>query len=149
MNLFFLKHEKKVYLDLKEALLIRREENVLILRRLCTDFQKRRKCTKFEKLMYIFVIKKKNLRRREEFKKKMYIPIKSATKKGTSFKGKLIIVFDICDCSPIANIISLVLSNELQNVIVYSQSSIQIAKKKYEQQITTVNYKKQLKNCQN
>ena len=74
MNLFFLKHEKKVYLDLKEALLIRREENVLILRRLCTDFQKRRKCTKFEKLMYIFVIKKKNLRRREEFKKKMYIP---------------------------------------------------------------------------
>ena len=75
MNLFFLKHEKKVYLDLKEALLIRREENVLILRRLCTDFQKRRKCTKFEKLMYIFVIKKKNLRRREEFKKKMYIPI--------------------------------------------------------------------------
>ena len=52
MNLFFLKHEKKVYLDLKEALLIRREENVLILRRLCTDFQKRRKCTKFEKLMY-------------------------------------------------------------------------------------------------
>ena len=75
MNLFFLKHEKKVYLDLKEALLIRREENVLILRRLCTDFQKRRKCTKFEKLMYIFVIKKKNLRRREEFKKKMYIPL--------------------------------------------------------------------------
>ena len=74
MNLFFLKHEKKVYLDLKEALLIRREENVLILRRLCTYFQKRRKCTKFEKLMYIFVIKKKNLRRREEFKKKMYIP---------------------------------------------------------------------------
>ena len=74
MNLFFLKHEKKVYLDLKEALLIRGEENILILRRLCTDFQKRRKCTKFEKLMYIFVIKKKNLRRREEFKKKMYIP---------------------------------------------------------------------------
>ena len=78
MNLFFLKHEKKVYLDLKEALLIRREENVLILRRLCTDFQKRRKCTKFEKLMYIFVIKKKNLRRREEFNKKMYIPEKCA-----------------------------------------------------------------------
>ena len=74
MNLFFLKHEKKVYLDLKEALLIRREENVLILRRLCTYFQKRRKCTKFEKLMYIFLIKKKNLRRREEFKKKMNIP---------------------------------------------------------------------------
>ena len=77
MNLFFLKHEKKVYLDLKEALLIRREENILILRRLCTDFQKRRKCTKFEKLMYIFLIKKKNLRRREEFKKKMYIPVNS------------------------------------------------------------------------
>ena len=75
MNLFFLKHEKKVYLDLKEALLIRREENVLILRRLCTDFQKRRKCTKFEKLMYTFLIKKKILRRREEFKKKMYIPL--------------------------------------------------------------------------
>ena len=74
MNLFSLQREKKVYFNLKEALLIRREENVLILRRLCTDFQKRRKCTKFEKLMYIFVIKKKNLRRREEFKKKMYIP---------------------------------------------------------------------------
>ena len=87
MNLFFLKHEKKVYLDLKEALLIRREENVLILRRLCTDFQKRRKCTKFEKLMYIFVIKKKNLRRREEFKKKMYIPKNQATENGIRFSS--------------------------------------------------------------
>ena len=74
MNLFSLQHEKKVYFNLKEALLIRREENVLNLRRLCTYFQKRRKCTKFEKLMYTFLIKKKNLRRREEFKKKMYIP---------------------------------------------------------------------------
>ena len=74
VNLTFLKYEKNVYFNWKEALLIKREENVLFLRRLCTCFQKRRKCTKFKKVMYIFSIKKKNLRRREEFKKKMYIP---------------------------------------------------------------------------
>ena len=93
MNLFFLKQEKKVYLDLKEALLIRREENVLILRRLCTYFQKRRKCTKFEKLMYTFLIKKKNLRRRGEFKKKMYVPLYAIWRKKSKMLQKGLVQF--------------------------------------------------------
>ena len=77
VNLIFLKYEKNVYFNWKEALLIKREENVLILRRLRTCFQKRRKCTKFKKLIYIFSIRKKNLGRWEEFKKKLYILLKS------------------------------------------------------------------------
>ena len=77
-----------MYFNWKEALLIKREENVLFLRRLCTCFQKRRKCTKFEKLMYTFLIKKKNLRRREEFKKKMYIPLKMALKYIVDVKAR-------------------------------------------------------------
>ena len=62
-------------IKLTEILLMKREGNGHILRRFCTYFKMQRKYTYSKKVLYIFSINAKDLRRCEGFAKEIYTPV--------------------------------------------------------------------------
>ena len=69
------KYAKEMYIKLTEILLMKGEGIGHILRRFCTYFKMRRKYTYSKKVLYIFSINAKDLRRCEGCAKEIYTPI--------------------------------------------------------------------------
>ena len=68
-------YAKEMYIKLTEILLMKGEGNGHILRRFCTYFKMRRNCTYSKKVLYIFSINAKDLRRCEGCAKEIYTPL--------------------------------------------------------------------------
>ena len=67
-------YAKEMDIKLSEILLMKGEGNGHILRRFCTYFKMRRNCTYSKKVLYIFSINAKDLRRCEGCAKEIYTP---------------------------------------------------------------------------